>query len=159
MNIFPQIPGFGAFNHPLPDALGIIAGSAIDWVKQTVIQIGTSKDEPQQELETLPEILPAVDVVVAEEPQGDSNAALAINLSSPHSTLLEQSVQAQVVPDTAGDEALAKSLAEEELQVVETPKKEEKQPVSASFTSHTSKTQRRSKGHHHHHHHQRTHKK
>lgn len=158
MNIFPQIPGFGAFNHPLPDALGIIAGDALNWVKQTVIQIGTSKDVPQQELKELPEILPAVDLVAAEEPKSDSNAALAINLATSHSTLLEQSVQAQGLPDISGDEALAKSLAEKELQAVEAPKKEENHPVSASFTNHSSKTQKRSKGHHHHHHH-RTHKK
>lgn len=154
MNIFPHIPGLGAFNQPLPDALGIIADSALSWVKHAVIEIGTSKDVPQQELA----LMPAVDVVAAEEPKDDSSAALAIHLATSHSTLLEQTMRAQGLPDTSGDEALAKALAKEESQRVEEPKKEEKQPISASFTSHSSKGQKRSKGHHHHHHH-RTHKK
>lgn len=183
MNIFPQIPGFGAFNQPLPDALGIIAGDALNWVKNTVIQLGAHKDAPPQELETTPEVLSEVVEVVADEPKGDSNRDLAINLSSPHIALLEQSVQAQALPDTSGDEVLAKALAQEEISATEAFVKqdklledellqakkiqakkmqdkplEEKQSVSASFTTRASKSSKSSRGHHHHHHHK-THKK
>lgn len=166
MNIFPQIPGFGAFNQPLPDALGIIAGNALDWVKTQVIQLGTSKQdithvEPEASLtpEQVVQDQVVVEQVAAEASVVTANEALAINLASSHSSLLEQTVQAQVLPDTSGDEALAHALAQEEARPVDESKKEEKQQVSASFTSHTSKTQKRSKGHHHHHHHHRTHKK
>ncbi|MCE5293405.1 MAG: hypothetical protein LLF94_02165 [Chlamydiales bacterium] len=141
---FLKIPGFGIWNEPLPDVLSYGTSQALTWAKDKLIQAGTSDPEQATE-QVVPETPPEVQT-------GDQN--LVIQLATPHSVVLEQTLANVEIPDTSKDEELARELAkQEELPPppYEPPKqtqtkKLEKKPDQVETSSKKSK-------HHHHHYH------
>ena len=137
---FLKIPGFGIWNEPLPNVVSQGTRQALTWVKDKLIQAGTK--EPEQ---TAPE-------TTSEVQTGDQN--LAIQLSTPHSLVLEQTLANVEIPDTSKDEELARELAkQEELPPppYEPPKQTQVKKLEAE-PAQVETSSKRSKHHHHHYH-------
>lgn len=123
---FLHIPGFGTFNKPLPEALGIFVADAVATLKNNVFP---AKVDPVQ----VEQIEEPVVVARQEDADIDPNAELAINLASSYSVVLEQTLQKEETP--------------QDVRKVE----EKKEESTFSVPAKTSKPRKRSSHSHSHH--------
>lgn len=160
---FLQIPGFGVFNKPLPDALADIAGMGVNLIKARLA--------PETSVETTQASVTEISPPPYEQTEDpvlphDSNANLITHLTSPHSQLLAMALQADVPSSDISNENLSKieekvpEMKHAEHKVEDQKVEEKKEAASTSHSSKNDKSKRIKTAHHHHrHHHLRSHKK
>lgn len=129
---FLHIPGFGTFNKPLPEALGIFVADAVATLKNNVFP---AKVDPVQ----VAQIEEPIVEVQQEDSDIDPNAELAINLASSHSVVLEQTLQKEEAPQ---DVRKVEEKKEESVFSVPT---EASKPRKRSRHSHSHHSHRTSK--------------